>query len=74
MSRVCEICSKEYLKGNQIKHGIGDRVTRRTIKTQRPNLRNKRIDFNGQKIRVKLCASCLKRLSFEGKVSEDTTE
>ena len=65
MSRVCEICGKEYMKGNLVPRGIGKRVTKRTIRRQLPNLRSQKIEINGRKVRVKLCASCLKRLKFE---------
>lgn len=73
MSRTCEICAKEYRKGNLIATGIGKRVSRRTIKRQHPNLRNKRIEVNGQMIRVKMCASCLKRLKFEARAALATS-
>ncbi len=62
MSRICQICGKGYLKGNLVPRGVGKRVTRRTIMHQLPNLRIKRLDFGGSKIKVQLCASCLKRL------------
>lgn len=74
MSKVCDICNKTYMKGNLVPTGIGDRVTRRTTKRQQPNLRNKRIDVNGQKVKVKICASCLKRLKFDQrKLAEENT-
>lgn len=66
MSKICEICGKGYIKGNQVPRGIGNRVTKRIIKQQQPNLRVKRIEFNGNKVKVKLCASCLKKLKKEG--------
>lgn len=65
MSRICEICQKGYQKANLVPRGIGKRVTRRTIKTQRPNLRTKKLNLNGQKITVSICTSCLKRMKFE---------
>lgn len=73
MARVCEICAKEYHKKNLVPRGIGKRVTRRTISKQQPNLRNKRLEINGNVVRVKLCASCLKRLKFEQKQQENPT-
>lgn len=65
MSRVCQICEKTYQKGNLVPRGIGRRVTRRTLTTRGPNLRSKKLEINGVKVRVKLCASCLKRMKFE---------
>ncbi|HXK52776.1 50S ribosomal protein L28 [Candidatus Nomurabacteria bacterium] len=67
MSVICEICGKGYLKGNLISTGIGKRVSRRTNRTQKPNIRNKRVEINGQKVLVKMCASCLKRIKYEEK-------
>lgn len=67
MARVCEICEKQYHKGNLVPRLIGRRVSNRSIRRQQPNLRNKKIEINGQKVRVKLCASCLKRIKFEQK-------
>lgn len=71
MSRVCEICQKEYTKGNSVPRGIGRRVTKRSIRRQSPNLRNKRLEIDGKMVRVKLCASCLKRVKFERKTIKD---
>ena len=65
MSKVCDICEKGSLKGNLVKRGIGRRVTRRTIMHQEPNLFTKRIQFEGNTLKVKICASCLKRFKFE---------
>ncbi|MBW6441828.1 50S ribosomal protein L28 [Patescibacteria group bacterium] len=62
MSKQCEICGKTYQKGNLVPRGIGNRVTKRTIHRNSVNLRTKRFEINGRKIKVKLCASCLKRL------------
>jgi len=64
MARVCDICEKSYMKGNQVPRGIGRRVTRRTSIKQRANLRVKRIDINGQKFKFKICSSCLKRMNM----------
>jgi len=66
MARICETCGKGNLKGNLVPRGIGNRVTRRTITHKRPNLRVKRIKIGSTKIKLKLCASCLKKLKKEG--------
>lgn len=65
MSRICDICEKGYLRGNLVPRGVGRRVTRRTLTKQQPNLRSKKIDLDGLTLKVKLCASCLKRLKLE---------
>jgi ribosomal protein L28 len=67
MSRVCQICGKKYQKGNLVPRGIGNRVTRRSITQFKPNLRVKRMEIDGKKQKVILCASCLKRLKKDEK-------
>ncbi|MBI2414235.1 50S ribosomal protein L28 [candidate division WWE3 bacterium] len=63
MSRICELCSKTYQRGNLVPRGIGRRVTRRTLTRQQPNIRTVRFDVeDGNKITLKICTSCLKRL------------
>lgn len=49
-------------KGKLVPRGIGNRVTRRTTKRNSVNLRVKRFNINGSKVKVILCSSCLKRL------------
>lgn len=65
MSRICQICEKSYLKGNLVPRLIGRRVSKRTTKTQQPNLRAKRVLIDGQVVKVRICASCLKRIKLE---------
>lgn len=76
MARICAICEKGYKKGNAVPRGIGRRVTRRTIRRQMPNLRKVRVDLSGdgnfQRIRV--CASCLKKLREENKLQGNKSE
>lgn len=69
MSMVCEICLKAYKKGNKVKRLIGNRVSSRTIRKQLPNLRSRRFEIDGTVMSVKLCASCLKRVKKDSKVS-----
>lgn len=70
MARVCDLCGKEYLKGNLVPRGIGRRVTSRTITRQQPNLRTKKFIINGTSMTLKICASCLKRIKKEKKDEE----
>ncbi len=65
MSRACEICGKTYQKGNLVRRGIGNRVSRRTINRKSANLRIKRFLINGVKVKFRLCSSCLKRIVKE---------
>lgn len=74
MSRICDVCGKGYLKGNQVPRGVGRRVTRRTTIHQGPNLRTKTLEINGSKTRVKLCTSCLKRIGFDHRQAQAAAE
>lgn len=68
MATTCDICGKGYLRGNQVARGIGDRVSRRTIRKQLPNLRTVRMALNGgSKTTLYICTSCLKRMKKEKK-------
>lgn len=62
MSKVCDLCGKTYLRGKLVARGIGDRVTRRTTHHQKPNLRSKKVMVGGTPMKLRLCASCLKKL------------
>lgn len=58
------------MKGNLVPRGIGRRVTKRTIKRQKPNLRTVRLAINGDnKTTLRLCASCVKTLKREKKAA-----
>lgn len=70
MAKVCEICGKGSQKGNQISRGIGQRVSRRTIIRNKPNLFNRKMKINGTSMTVTMCSSCLKRIKFEQKAIE----
>jgi ribosomal protein L28 len=72
MSRICELCGKSYMKGNLVPRGIGRRVTRRTIKRQHPNLRSRKFDVDGRTVRMRICASCLKRIKKEKKEAQSS--
>lgn len=67
MSKICDICGKTGQKGNLVPRGVGKRVTRRTINIRQPNLRVKRFNIDGNKVKMFLCASCLKRIGFDAK-------
>lgn len=68
MSLVCEMCLKSYNRGNLVKRLIGNRVARRTTRRQQPNLRSKRLIVDGKSVRLKVCASCLKKISKDSKI------
>lgn len=55
MSRVCEVCGKSTLFGNNVSH-----AKNRTRRTWRPNLIEVKTKVDGRIRKVKLCARCLK--------------
>lgn len=55
MSRVCSICGKGALMGNQISHAHN--VSR---KKQQPNLHTVSVNSSGNRRRVRTCTRCLK--------------
>ncbi len=55
MSRICDFCGKKALLGNQISHAHN--VSR---KKQEPNLRDVRVNVNGNHRRVRTCTRCLR--------------
>ncbi|HAZ29359.1 TPA: 50S ribosomal protein L28 [candidate division WWE3 bacterium] len=73
MSRVCQLCGKGSLKGNLVPRGIGRRVTKRTISRQQPNLREKRLEIGGRRLRVRMCTSCLSMLNKANKANKAET-
>jgi large subunit ribosomal protein L28 len=68
MSRVCEICGKGTAFGRTYakrglarrKKGAGIKITGIANRSFSPNLITKRIVVEGNKKKVRLCASCLK--------------
>lgn len=55
MGRVCEICGKGKVAGNNVSHSL--RHTRRSWK---PNLRRVRANVNGTVKRINVCTRCLR--------------
>ena len=55
MAKVCEICGKKPITGNQISHAHN--LTRRRWN---PNLQRVRALVNGSPKRISVCTSCLK--------------
>ncbi len=56
MAKVCEICGKKPVSGNNISHAH-NRTRRRWL----PNLQNVRAQVNGKIQRMRVCASCIKQ-------------
>ena len=74
MSKLCEICGKGYQKANLVPRGIGNRVTRRTLTKNQPNLRTKRLSFGLNSISVQMCTSCLKKLKKDNIIPKFSTK
>ncbi len=55
MSRVCEICGKGPVKGNNVSH-----ANNRTRRTWYPNLQKVRAMKNGRTIRMRVCTRCIR--------------
>ena len=55
MSRICEICGKKPLTGNNVSHAHN--VTKRRFN---PNLQRVRAVLNGRTKKIVVCTSCIK--------------
>jgi large subunit ribosomal protein L28 len=55
MAKVCEICGKKPMKGNNVSHAHN--VTKRRFS---PNLQQVRAVHNGQTKRMKVCTRCIR--------------
>ncbi len=55
MARVCEICGKKPLVGNNVSHAHN-----KTKKIWRPNLQQVNTVINGQKRKIRVCTRCLR--------------
>jgi large subunit ribosomal protein L28 len=55
MSRICEICGKKPLTGNNVSHAHN--ITKRRFN---PNLQRVRTVLNGRTKKTMVCTSCIK--------------
>lgn len=55
MAKVCEMCGKKPLVGNNISHAHN--VTKRRFN---PNLQSVRTMYNGRVKRMRVCTNCIK--------------
>ena len=55
----CDICGKTLSHGNKISIARSH-VSRRTIRTFKPNLRKVKANVNGQTKTIHVCAKCLR--------------
>jgi large subunit ribosomal protein L28 len=55
MAKICEICGKKPLVGNNVSHAHN--VTKRRFN---PNLQRVRAVYNGRVKRIMVCTNCIK--------------
>jgi large subunit ribosomal protein L28 len=55
MAKMCDICGKRPVSGNNISHAH-NRTRRRWL----PNLQSIHAQVNGRSVRMKVCTTCLK--------------
>ncbi len=55
MAKVCDICGKKPLVGNNVSHAHN-----KTKKVWQPNLQNVNAVVNGRKRKVKVCTRCIR--------------
>ncbi|MEA3501108.1 MAG: 50S ribosomal protein L28 [Candidatus Marinimicrobia bacterium] len=55
MSKICEICGKKPLFGNNVSH-----ANNRTRRRWNPNLQKIKVNLNGSIKRIKVCTDCIK--------------
>ena len=55
MSRVCDVCGKGTMYGNNVSH-----AKNHSRRTWLPNLISMRTKIDGTVLKVKVCAKCLK--------------
>ncbi|HDS17225.1 MAG TPA: 50S ribosomal protein L28 [Proteobacteria bacterium] len=55
MARVCDICGKKPLVGNNVSHAHN-----KTKKVWRPNLQEVRATIDGQSRKIKACTRCIR--------------
>jgi len=55
MSRVCAVCGRDKMKGNQVSHS-----NIKTIKHYNVNLQKKQVEIDGKVTKAYVCTKCLK--------------
>jgi len=60
MSKVCEICGKKPMYGNNVSH-----ANNKTRRRWGPNLQKIKIVENGTVKSIRICTSCIKKGGFQ---------
>ncbi|PIZ00340.1 50S ribosomal protein L28 [bacterium (Candidatus Howlettbacteria) CG_4_10_14_0_8_um_filter_40_9] len=58
MSKVCQICSKGPVSGNNVSHSH-----RKTKRRWLPNLQKAKVFVNGREVSMRICTGCIKTQS-----------
>lgn len=61
MAARCELTNKGKIYGKNVSFSM-----RHTNRDWKPNLQNKTIDINGQKVKMKICAQAIRTLKKKG--------
>ena len=56
MAKICDICGKRPISGNNISHAH-NKTRRRWL----PNLQNVRAQVGGKTVRLRACTTCIKQ-------------
>ena len=73
---VCDICGKQSVHGSSQKHkrGVAGKRWKNRVKASprlfKPNIQVKTLIVNGEKKKMKVCTSCLKRIRKFGSVRD----
>ena len=74
MSYVCQICGKKNVMGRSQKHKRGFAGKRWRFRAQETprlfkiNLQKKTLLINGERVQMRICANCIKRIKNFGKI------
>jgi len=61
MSKVCDICGKEKMRGNTVSHS-----NRKAPRHYSPNLQRETLIVDGTPVNLKICTKCKKTLAKKG--------
>lgn len=67
MAYKCQICGKGVMFGHNVSH-----AKNRTRRVFRPNLRQAKLQLNGEVKRISLCMKCFKKAKKEGRFIKPT--
>jgi len=69
MTKFCAICGKSRIVGNRIQHHHSQGWRFKAPKSKRvfkPNVKQIKLEYNGQVVKVDVCMKCYKKLRKQG--------